>query len=566
MKPRRLLRSILALGLMVAFISSVAPAQEDEALPRGIIPGPPESPDLKVDLRTDRTRFPPGAEIELHYQLNKRAYLYVFNVDTEGKVNLLFPNRYDRDNFLESGKGKLPGKGYSFVIDEKIGTEYIQAIASTKPLDLFEQIDDERFQQNPFPTLSDSATDFARTGEADIKAGMDGEIWSTHWIQLRVTRKVADISVISSPEKAEIYVDGNLVGKTPSQVAVEPGTRRISLKYRRYQDWTGEVTVEPYQRRKINVDLQPARLTWLTVNSTPEGARVYVDGELKGTTPGNFTMDSGKREIKVVKEGHETWKKRVEAEAGAQRKLDLDLSRIRYSTLRLRTTPPGARITIDGEYMGTTPARLKLRSGTASIRLKKSGYKAWAREITLKPDATDDIKVELRRTGDKDDPFAGTDFSLVLNAGGLFDTSLSLGSEISVNDFVIGGSFRSTGSKDIPDEINWVEKTWTGGRVVNYGPEWEVYLGYDLRLTPEIYARAGAGLAIQPRANLAPVNGSTSGNSAVKPLITVKRNAALGLEPHLTAHGGIGIRRNGYSFALTYHNRRGPILSVGLVF
>jgi uncharacterized cupin superfamily protein len=53
------------------------------------------------------------------------------------------------------------------------------------------------------------------------------------------------------------------------------------------------------------------------------------------------------------------------------------------STVSVRSSPDGAEITIDGKFMGTTQSTLKLSAGEHTIKIEKSGYKEWARTVTL---------------------------------------------------------------------------------------------------------------------------------------------------------------------------------------
>lgn len=65
------------------------------------------------------------------------------------------------------------------------------------------------------------------------------------------------------------------------------------------------------------------------------------------------------------------------------------------SKLSVSSTPDGAEIEIDGEFMGNTPSVLELDPGEHSISVHKAGYKAWekklkstAGEVSLKAELT----------------------------------------------------------------------------------------------------------------------------------------------------------------------------------
>jgi len=52
------------------------------------------------------------------------------------------------------------------------------------------------------------------------------------------------------------------------------------------------------------------------------------------------------------------------------------------ATVSLSSSPDSAEIYIDGEFIGNTPATLKLSPGKHLIRVALTGYKDWSREIT----------------------------------------------------------------------------------------------------------------------------------------------------------------------------------------
>jgi hypothetical protein len=47
------------------------------------------------------------------------------------------------------------------------------------------------------------------------------------------------------------------------------------------------------------------------------------------------------------------------------------------------STPPGAEITVDGSYVGSTPSAIVLGAGTHSVVLSLSGFTQWKRELTV---------------------------------------------------------------------------------------------------------------------------------------------------------------------------------------
>lgn len=61
----------------------------------------------------------------------------------------------------------------------------------------------------------------------------------------------------------------------------------------------------------------------------------------------------------------------------------------------ISSTPPGADIEVDGKYMGSTPSSLTLAPGDHQITVKKNGFAAWDRKITI---STGHINVDANLT------------------------------------------------------------------------------------------------------------------------------------------------------------------------
>ncbi|OPX68001.1 MAG: PEGA domain protein [Methanoregulaceae archaeon PtaB.Bin056] len=103
-----------------------------------------------------------------------------------------------------------------------------------------------------------------------------------------------DILVISVPDGAAIYLDGNYRGKTlhgnPFDITgVAPGTHTVTLLKSGYQDSTTTVAVSAGQTSTVSVSLTPGSVPSstgdITAQSSPSGADVYLDNVYKGFSP-----------------------------------------------------------------------------------------------------------------------------------------------------------------------------------------------------------------------------------------------------------------------------------------
>lgn len=54
-----------------------------------------------------------------------------------------------------------------------------------------------------------------------------------------------------------------------------------------------------------------------------------------------------------------------------------------YAQVEVTSTPPGAEISVDGNFVGDTPSDLAVAAGLHTITISKQGFKSWDRKITV---------------------------------------------------------------------------------------------------------------------------------------------------------------------------------------
>ncbi len=70
---------------------------------------------------------------------------------------------------------------------------------------------------------------------------------------------------------------------------------------------------------------------------------------------------------------------------------------IKPGTLKVSSTPAGAKITLDGKAAGVTPKEFSLPAGTHKLQFDRSGYEVTIRLVDLKGGGTRPLAVEMRR-------------------------------------------------------------------------------------------------------------------------------------------------------------------------
>ncbi|WP_461864918.1 protein kinase domain-containing protein, partial [Thermococcus sp.] len=142
----------------------------------------------------------------------------------------------------------------------------------------------------------------------------------------------ATLEINSDPSGANVYIDGNYNGITPLNTNLTPGTYKIKLTKQDYKNYTTTVTINPGESKTISATLTPA-FGYLSVDSTPQGAKVYIDDSYAGDTPlKDYKLSTGEHTVKVVRDGYEEFTKTVTVNPGEKASVTASLVAIITTT------------------------------------------------------------------------------------------------------------------------------------------------------------------------------------------------------------------------------------------
>jgi hypothetical protein len=123
--------------------------------PQGIIVNPVPT-DLDVQTWVDRdpsgfgnSTYFFGDKIKIYVRVNQNAFVYLFNINATGQIDLILPNAFNPNNYLRAGETRVfpeNGARYEFTISGPAGVDQVLAVASRQPLSL-SQIADIRSGQ-----------------------------------------------------------------------------------------------------------------------------------------------------------------------------------------------------------------------------------------------------------------------------------------------------------------------------------------------------------------------------------------------------------------------------------
>ena len=178
--------------------------------------------------------------------------------------------------------------------------------------------------------------------------------------------------------------------------SVQRGLQTVLIETDRYLAETRELEIKGFgELQELSVLLQPA---WADVqlDTVPQGAEVLVDGQSVGLTPLLTEVIHGQREFELSLGGFKSVRLIKSIVAGTPVVIETIKLEPNDGTLGLVTRPPGATVSIDGNFHGSTPVSMALTSGTQhQIKLSKPGYNVSRKTVSLKPDEEKQLVVEL---------------------------------------------------------------------------------------------------------------------------------------------------------------------------
>ena len=169
-------RLTICLTLLVLTSASVLVSAQGTPSPLGIVPTPTPQP-LTVNVWTDKSTYAVGETLRVYYSVNQPAYIYLYDIQSDGIVRLVFPNAYSQSNFVSAGTHVLPDHpSYQYTVTYPTGVEKLQIFASPMPLALTPNAYSE-----PFPMTTPNEI------QGHIMGITPTPTWVTAWASFTVT-------------------------------------------------------------------------------------------------------------------------------------------------------------------------------------------------------------------------------------------------------------------------------------------------------------------------------------------------------------------------------------------
>jgi hypothetical protein len=194
------------------------------------------------------------------------------------------------------------------------------------------------------------------------------------------------LSIRSTPvDRADVNIDGEPAGQTPlNGIELAAGRHTVELAAPRYQVHSETLDVagggNPLELTAV---LLPA---WseVTIDSTPGGAAISVDGEEVGLTPATLELLLGRRDISLKLPGYKSWQSGLDVPANEAITVPTVELQVADGRLVVNTRPGNANVLIDGQFAGRSSLEINLEPGKSyRIEAYKAGYRNAGKAVTI---------------------------------------------------------------------------------------------------------------------------------------------------------------------------------------
>lgn len=214
------------------------------------------------------------------------------------------------------------------------------------------------------------------------------------------------LTVISVPEEAAVYLDGEMRGKSPLSIkAIEAGPHRLHV-VKDDKEYESNIEILAGESRIVNASLEILRTT-LTVKSEPEGATVYLDGKKQAITPAQIdNVKVGRHQI-VLQKKNLAFVDSIQVSPEKDNVVSVALKNksnfpgIFSARIKISSELENAFTYINGVYCGVTPSDIeKVKTGDNEILVVKNagdGSHFYKTTLSLAPNETKEVAIKTNQ-------------------------------------------------------------------------------------------------------------------------------------------------------------------------
>lgn len=223
----------------------------------------------------------------------KTTYLLTINVPSNGNNNIIDDTHQQNVRFkVTPAKAKIKINGITFDTDAD-GTKTIPLAIGKMQY----SVSAEGYYDN----------------QGVVETSADG---STQTINVALQHQQGMLEVRVSQDGASVKLDGVELGKSPlKQLDVNTGNHTLEVTCPNYRTEKRQITIKD---KELSVEqFTLINTTEFTINSSPSGSILYIDGEKKGSTPYKVELVSGEYQLKLQHAGCRDYVKRMHLDSSS---------------------------------------------------------------------------------------------------------------------------------------------------------------------------------------------------------------------------------------------------------
>jgi len=172
-----------------------------------------------------------------------------------------------------------------------------------------------------------------KQGYMNLQTALETKSGQTLDQKLHLEALAAGLYVTSRPPGADIFINGaKQSGQTPTTLPLAPGQYDLVLRIPGYEAFAEHIQIKDNIQTTLDAEMKPksqgAHVAWAQVNSTPEGAEIFIDGNDSGqATPARVQVPTGVHIIGFHLNGYQVARHAIEASEGGTVSVSESLSR-----------------------------------------------------------------------------------------------------------------------------------------------------------------------------------------------------------------------------------------------
>jgi len=232
---------------------------------------------------------------------------------------------------------------------------------------------------------------------------------STVLCQMTALQTYGSLYVISDPTGSNVYLDSIYKGTTPVTLDnLASGTHIVQLDHFGYYDWKSTVNVPVGGTSTVSGTLNPmpaGSTGWVYVSSSPGGASVSIDGKAMGQTPASGALRlsnvaTGDHTVTLSLAGYQQYSTTTNVVSNTVSEVSVilppDTTSSGQGSLSVSSTPAGANVFLDNNFVGVTPFTLPgVSAGSHTVTIQLGGYQDFSTQAQVNAGATSTVAAAL---------------------------------------------------------------------------------------------------------------------------------------------------------------------------